>query len=1074
MVTLASAPSSSFSASQRQERKRDKMRHSMVDIALVAWEHCTRKNLLPLACYVCLVGSVLAFCTWIEFDLFKFLIKKRYRNAIYMWAVHVFIAIITCKYYYNERVRDVLKRWMVKCVILKRKERQSFFYYSTTSRRTVATQCSLLSPEEESRNGSKDDSAGATDDAEAESSPSSSGSQRSRAGSDDEVKMEAFAGLEPSEEERSIVRTNFFAAMGIYAVVFVAHVLSLVMCLLLTFTLVPVYSLVKDTVDFFYAIGARFSLAFSSKREEPQASLVHDTGIKTEGDSATVGSDEQQVACDFPAQVKSIWMTEENKRLLKAQNPRLGQERLKILLICEYAPCEFHGMAVRLKNCVRELSKDHDVRIMTSRNKEQLQKEGFNDVHTIDLYRQMGYCVQNLWNPGNKLWYAPNLNLVENFFDFQPDVVHVFYPCIVTLPVFALSYLLDVPVYCSHHVDMTYYIGKYWKSALCRRMCYFWYTLHARLPAYLLGDINVAPTKNALDKEFEVLYANSFLRKCVQLYESFGCLSFPDDSPVYADLQRQHLAQQREEELQLAAEEEYAQQFDFVNTLEMDSNYPPLPPSSARSFELTACDSPCTTASHRSDSDGEEEELPEVSLDEFRQMTKCTTTTSTTASPAPSSSAQILSNNSFSKSSSGASSSCGSADGSPQVSRRTTTKDHELLRDSPQILNLSPNKIDKLSFGEKLRASARNFTPEYLQKYMLQRGLEGSNDTGSSCCAVEQMNPPNPSGSAIRKSVSLDSLEDRMTASTYSGMSEDLTSSRMTVETSSRRASGNNFLPGGSKLQAGPSFDFSDFIIPTSVGSSFRGSDAGAVAGNATAAKTPVLAETSQNLIRGNIPMHKDAKIILMVQRVAPEKRVEMALRQMPKLVGKFHLVVVGDGPAFQHCVDVTTKLYQCGEKNILQKNFLFQDNDEKKTKVSHDQSHLSKDINVTFLGMVANARLPVLYQNADFFLSCAVSETFGITVIEALSCNLVPLLARCQVFEELYRDSKFITDCMFNTEQELLDTLTRLADRKERIPSGEELRFQLRNSIFFSWDQAAKTLVSQYRQCQKVRAAFT
>lgn len=51
-------------------------------------------------------------------------------------------------------------------------------------------------------------------------------------------------------------------------------------------------------------------------------------------------------------------------------------------------------MAVRLKNLVKELSKNHDVRILTSRSKEELIAEGFDDVETINLYQQMGVCVQ--------------------------------------------------------------------------------------------------------------------------------------------------------------------------------------------------------------------------------------------------------------------------------------------------------------------------------------------------------------------------------------------------------------------------------------------------------------------------------------------------------------------------------------------------------------------------------------------------------------------------------------------------------------------------------------------------------
>eukprot|EP00392_Amoebophrya_sp_AT5.2_P017162 g17485.t1 len=325
----------------KAERKRDKMRDSIIDMLFVVWEHCTLKNLVPIACYLMLVAGVLAICRYTDFDLWKFLIKKRYRNTIYMWSIHVFIGIVTCKYYYNRRVRD------------------------------------------------------------------------------DGVELAEF------------VRTNFFAAAGVYALVFVAHGLSLAFLFFLTFTLVPAFTLVEFLArDFAWRLlvrplvrlGAaalrrlcgrgsenqtRNSATASASPEPTSESVADEHGV------AAGGSDEKPVVEQFPSSVKSIWMTEENRRLLRSKYPEQdlqgiessarGHRKLKILLVCEYAPCEFHGMAVRLKNLVRELSQQHEVRILTSRNKEQLQAEGFNDIATIDLYREMGYCLQNMWNPGNKL-----------------------------------------------------------------------------------------------------------------------------------------------------------------------------------------------------------------------------------------------------------------------------------------------------------------------------------------------------------------------------------------------------------------------------------------------------------------------------------------------------------------------------------------------------------------------------------------------------------------------------------------------------------------------------------------------
>lgn len=76
--------------------------------------------------------------------------------------------------------------------------------------------------------------------------------------------------------------------------------------------------------------------------------------------------------------------------------------------------------------------------------------------------------------------------------------------------------------------------------------------------------------------------------------------------------------------------------------------------------------------------------------------------------------------------------------------------------------------------------------------------------------------------------------------------------------------------------------NFDDWLIPTSVPGKFTTPD-------------PKNAGKLRKLL--NIEPH--VKIILMVNRLAPEKRVELAIRQLAKAKyrNKYHLVIVGDGP---------------------------------------------------------------------------------------------------------------------------------------------------------------------------------
>mmetsp|Transcript_18313 Transcript_18313/g.45739 ORF Transcript_18313/g.45739 Transcript_18313/m.45739 type:complete len:1072 (-) Transcript_18313:1868-5083(-) len=1044
----------------KAERKRDKMRDSIIDMLFVVWEHCTLKNLVPIACYLMLVAGVLAICRYTDFDLWKFLIKKRYRNTIYMWSIHVFIGIVTCKYYYNRRVRDVLKKWILKCIILRHHRQQRLKNNSASSPHADASRTCRPSSPSSSRRSSETSSP-------APSSPSKDG-----------VELAEF------------VRTNFFAAAGVYALVFVAHGLSLAFLFFLTFTLVPAFTLVEFLArDFAWRLlvrplvrlGAaalrrlcgrgsenqtRNSATASASPEPTSESVADEHGV------AAGGSDEKPVVEQFPSSVKSIWMTEENRRLLRSKYPEQdlqgiessarGHRKLKILLVCEYAPCEFHGMAVRLKNLVRELSQQHEVRILTSRNKEQLQAEGFNDIATIDLYREMGYCLQNMWNPGNKLWVAPNLNLVENFFDFQPDVVHVFYPCIVGLPIFFLSYLLDVPVYCSHHVDMTYYVGKYWKTTLCRRMCYFWYSLNARVPAYLFADINTAPTRNALDKEFEIIYSNWLVQKLVRMADSFGGFKFPEESSIWSDESecrgKKVAAGAGGRGEQVDVDELYQHPTTSSRSPSSSCGHSPRGPAMLFCNDEAGVpvveqerdivdmsqlkDSPCTTASHRS----------EVGSDCDIEAEQEDMLSSPTPSPCSSTGSMV------------------GEEALAQAQRPSTAAATSSSTSSEE--NEKPR--GPLCSSSSASNSKKPASPDYLRKYMLKRLQADQMDPND----LKQEVVVEDSYRGLKKSASGSwstgsEFEDRMTASTYSGFSgmDADTDEVMSLTSSISRSSISRNLE-----QRGPaSFNFSEYVIPTSVGSTF-----------CSDSERP--RALKDNLFRQKIAIHESAKIILMVQRLAPEKRVEMALRQMPKLVGKYHLIVVGDGPAYGSCTSLTKSLYDQTDDSAFVHRNLFGDSESTSaegsdelggacsaTMITKEQAPateaLSSNLNVSFTGMIPNEMLPTLYQNADFFLSCAVSETFGITVIEALSCNLVPLLARCQVFEELYERSPFITSCMFGTGEELLQTLLRL--HSERIPTGEELRFQLRDSIFFTWDQAGKALLSQYRQIQKVRQAF-
>ena len=57
----------------------------------------------------------------------------------------------------------------------------------------------------------------------------------------------------------------------------------------------------------------------------------------------------------------------------------------------------------------------------------------------------------------------------------------------------------------------------------------------------------------------------------------------------------------------------------------------------------------------------------------------------------------------------------------------------------------------------------------------------------------------------------------------------------------------------------------------------------------------------------------------------------------------------------------------------------------------------------MTFVGNLSQTALPPLYRAADVFVTCSTSETYGLTVLEALACGTPVVLPHCGVFDELW-----------------------------------------------------------------------
>merc|ERR1712048_514310 len=61
--------------------------------------------------------------------------------------------------------------------------------------------------------------------------------------------------------------------------------------------------------------------------------------------------------------------------------------------------------------------------------------------------------------------------------------------------------------------------------------------------------------------------------------------------------------------------------------------------------------------------------------------------------------------------------------------------------------------------------------------------------------------------------------------------------------------------------------------------------------------------------------------------------------------------------------------------------------------------------LRVVFLGNVPHHELPRLYRAADCFVTMSLSETFGLTCLEAQMCGCPAVMPYCSVFDEIWNE---------------------------------------------------------------------
>ncbi|SDS47088.1 Glycosyltransferase involved in cell wall bisynthesis [Polaribacter sp. KT25b] len=114
---------------------------------------------------------------------------------------------------------------------------------------------------------------------------------------------------------------------------------------------------------------------------------------------------------------------------------------------------------------------------------------------------------------------------------------------------------------------------------------------------------------------------------------------------------------------------------------------------------------------------------------------------------------------------------------------------------------------------------------------------------------------------------------------------------------------------------------------------------------------------------------------------------------------------------------------------------------------------------NIVLTGYVINTDLPAIYAQCDVFLYPSLRESFGIPMLEAMSCNVPVITSNTSSMPEVSGDAAHIIDPFKSEEitQGIIKILNNDAYRKSLCEKG------LERSKQFSWKNMAKDYLKQY-----------
>ncbi|MFD1471875.1 glycosyltransferase family 4 protein [Companilactobacillus mishanensis] len=186
--------------------------------------------------------------------------------------------------------------------------------------------------------------------------------------------------------------------------------------------------------------------------------------------------------------------------------------------------------------------------------------------------------------------------------------------------------------------------------------------------------------------------------------------------------------------------------------------------------------------------------------------------------------------------------------------------------------------------------------------------------------------------------------------------------------------------------------------------------------------------------VRASLGLSDDTPVILMLSRIALEKKIDHMLRSMPELLKynpKIMLVIVGDGPDMDELVQMSVDL------GITD--------------------------NVIFTGEVEHDKISPYYHMANIFVSSSDTESQGLTYIEAIASGLKIVVRSAPYTDQLLTDPS--VGVTFNQDDQLVPKIIAYLDHPKSFDDRDARQRILYN---ISSDNFGNSVLNFYHTAQE------